>query len=116
MSLPAPMTGYALVNGLQMYYEIHGAGQPLLLLHEAFMTINLLGNLLAELACTRQVIAAELQGHGRTADTSRAFSYEAVGMMSRPCWGTSRCSLNRLCRRIPATGVKAAKRDSCACQ
>ena len=36
------------------------------------MTINLLGNLLAELACTRQVIAAELQGHGRTADTSRA--------------------------------------------
>ena len=74
----APRAGYAPVNGLQMYYEIHGTGQPLVLLHGAFMTIELMGKLVPELAKSRQVIAVELQGHGHTADVDRALSYEQL--------------------------------------
>ena len=69
-------TGYAPVNGLQMYYEIHGTGDPLVLLHGAFATIDLWGPILATLAEDHQVIAVELQGHGHTADIDRPFSYE----------------------------------------
>jgi pimeloyl-ACP methyl ester carboxylesterase len=70
-------TGYAPVNGLKMYYEIHGTGQPLVLLHGAFNTINMaFGQLIPELSKKRQVIAVELQGHGRTADIDRPFSFE----------------------------------------
>jgi pimeloyl-ACP methyl ester carboxylesterase len=69
--------GYAPVNGLQMYYEIHGAGEPLVLLHGAFASIELWGPFLETLAADRQVIAVELQGHGHTADIERPFSYEA---------------------------------------
>ena len=73
----APKTGYAPVNGLKMYYEIHGKGEPLVLLHGAFMTItNNWANWIPPLAKTRQVIAVEMQGHGRTADIDRDFSYE----------------------------------------
>jgi pimeloyl-ACP methyl ester carboxylesterase len=62
----APQTGYAPVNGLQMYYEIHGAGGiPLLLLHGGLFNIDLqFGPLIPGLAATRQVIAADFQGHG----------------------------------------------------
>jgi pimeloyl-ACP methyl ester carboxylesterase len=69
----APQTGYAPVNGLQMYYEIHGAaGIPLLLLHGGLFNIDLqFGELLPGLAATRQVIAADFQGHGRTGDIDR---------------------------------------------
>jgi pimeloyl-ACP methyl ester carboxylesterase len=60
---------YAPVNGLQMYYEIHGEGKPLVLLHGAFSAIGTsFGTLLPLLAAKRQVIAVELQGHGHTAD------------------------------------------------
>lgn len=69
-----PQRGYASVNGLEMYYEIHGAGRPLVLLHGGFMTIETLGPLLPALAQTRQVIAVELEGHGRTADLDRPLS------------------------------------------
>jgi pimeloyl-ACP methyl ester carboxylesterase len=70
--------GYAPVNGLKMYYEIHGTGKPLLLLHGAFNTIDMaFGMLIPELSKTRQVIAVEMQGHGRTADIDRPFSFEA---------------------------------------
>lgn len=76
---PAAQTGYADVNGLQLYYEIHGAGEPLLVLHGAYMSIPLMGELITRLAETRQVIAIELQGHGRTADIpDRPFSYEQL--------------------------------------
>jgi len=68
--------GYAPANGLSMYYEIHGAGEPLLLLHGAFMTVEAWGDILTGLAKTRRVIAVELQGHGRTADIDRPFSFE----------------------------------------
>lgn len=68
-------TGYAPVNGLQMYYETHGTGQPLVLLHGAFSGIGTsFGAILPGLAEGRQVIAFELQGHGRTADIDRPLS------------------------------------------
>lgn len=70
-----PQTGYAPVNGLNMYYEIHGDGQPLVLLHGAFSGIGTsFGTILPGLAQNRQIIAFELQGHGRTADIDRPLS------------------------------------------
>src|SRR5262245_11823501 len=79
MATPPVRTGYAAVNGLKMYYEIHGAGQPLVLLHGAFSAIGTsLAALLPALAETRQVIAFELQGHGRTADIDRPLTLEQM--------------------------------------
>ena len=73
----APTTGYAPVNGLKMYYEVHGSGDPVVLLHGAFMTItNNWTGWIGELSKTRKVIAVEMQGHGRTADIKRDFSYD----------------------------------------
>ena len=69
---------YAEVNGLRMYYEIHGMGQPLVVLHGAYMTIDAMGEVVPELAGSRQVIAVELQGHGRTADIDRPLTYEQM--------------------------------------
>ena len=64
--------GYAPVNGLRMYYEVHGTGRPLVLLHGGLLTVDLaFGAILPDLAADRQVIAPELQGHGRTADIDR---------------------------------------------
>ena len=72
-------TGYAQVNGLKMYYEIHGTGKPVVLLHGAFNTINTaFAQLIPGLSRTRQVIAVELQGHGRTPDIDRPFSFESM--------------------------------------
>ena len=74
-----PTTGYAPVNGLKMYYEIHGSsgGAPLVLLHGSYMTIsNNWTSWIGDLSKTRKVIAVEMQGHGRTADIDRDFSYE----------------------------------------
>jgi pimeloyl-ACP methyl ester carboxylesterase len=83
VSAPAqrPTTGYAPVNGLRMYYEIHGdaSGEPLVLLHGSFMTItNNWTGWIGELSKSRKVIALEMQGHGRTADINRDFSYEGL--------------------------------------
>jgi pimeloyl-ACP methyl ester carboxylesterase len=69
-------SGYARVNGLEMYYEIHGAGEPLVVLHGAFMTVELMGDLVPTLAEGYRVIGVEFQGHGHTADIDRPFSYE----------------------------------------
>ena len=72
-----PTTGYAPVNGLKMYYEVHGSGDPVVLLHGAFMTItNNWTGWIGELSKTRKVIAVEMQGHGRTADIKRDISSE----------------------------------------
>ncbi len=74
-----PTVGYAPVNGLNMYYEIHGSagGEPLVLLHGSFMTItNNWTGWISELSKERRVIAVEMQGHGRTPDINRDFSYE----------------------------------------
>jgi pimeloyl-ACP methyl ester carboxylesterase len=69
---------YAEVNGLNMYYEIHGTGEPLVVLHGAYMTIDSMGEIVPSLAESRQVIAVELQGHGRTADVDRPLTYEQM--------------------------------------
>ncbi len=74
----APKTGYAPVNGLSMYYEIHGSGEPLILLHGGVVGIVMFGPNVAELAKNRKVIALELQGHGRTADIDRPLSCEGM--------------------------------------
>jgi pimeloyl-ACP methyl ester carboxylesterase len=67
---------YAPVNGLQLYYEEHGSGHPLVLLHGGLHTIDLsFGALIPLLAASHRVIAVELQGHGRTADIDRAPTY-----------------------------------------
>jgi pimeloyl-ACP methyl ester carboxylesterase len=71
-------TGYASIGDLSMYYEIHGTGRPLVLLHGAYMTIDMMGEILSGLAATRRVIAVEQQGHGRTADVDRPLTYEQM--------------------------------------
>lgn len=77
MPTTGPTTGYAPVNGLKIYYEVHGSGDPVVLLHGGFGTISRnLPEWISELSKTRKVIALEMQGHGRTADIERDFSYE----------------------------------------
>jgi pimeloyl-ACP methyl ester carboxylesterase len=74
-----PAAGYAPVNGLNMYYEIRGSGEPVVLLHGAFMTItNNWNGWIEELAKTRKVIAIEMQGHGRTADIDRDMTSDVL--------------------------------------
>jgi hypothetical protein len=65
---------YATVNGLKMYYEVHGTGRPLVLLHGAFGWATVYPTL----AKDRQVIAVELQGHGHTADIDRPLTFEQM--------------------------------------
>ena len=68
---------YANVNGLKMYYEIHGKGFPLVLIHGGGSTIETtFGRVLPALAKTHLVIAVELQAHGHTADIDRPLSFE----------------------------------------
>lgn len=68
---------YAEVNGLKMYYEIHGSGSPLVLLHGGGSTIESnYGRVIPLLAKSRKVIAVELQAHGHTADRSQPLSFE----------------------------------------
>jgi pimeloyl-ACP methyl ester carboxylesterase len=72
-------TGYAHVNGLAIYFEIHGTGQPLILLHGGLGLTGMFGDVLPLLADDRQVIAVDLQAHGHTADIDRPLSYELMG-------------------------------------
>jgi len=65
---------YADVNGLKMYYEVHGTGRPLVILHGAFGWATVYPSL----AKNRQVIAVELQGHGHTADIDRPLTFEQM--------------------------------------
>jgi len=69
---------FAEVNGLKMYYEIHGSGQPLVLLHGAFGFVEGWATVLPALTKTHQVIAIELQGHGHTNDLDRPLTYEQM--------------------------------------
>jgi pimeloyl-ACP methyl ester carboxylesterase len=71
-------TGRAPVGELEMYYEIHGSGRPLVLLHGAYMIVESFGPFLEGLAQDRQVIVPEMQGHGRTADIDREITYEQM--------------------------------------
>jgi pimeloyl-ACP methyl ester carboxylesterase len=70
---------YADVNGIAFYYEIHGAGRPLVLLHGGLGAIEMFGPNLPALAKRHQVIAVDLQGHGRTADVDRPLSVDLMG-------------------------------------
>jgi pimeloyl-ACP methyl ester carboxylesterase len=69
---------FAPVNGLHLYYEMHGSGQPLIMLHGGVGASEMFGSNLLALAASRQVIAVHLQGHGRTADIDRPLSYELM--------------------------------------
>src|SRR5829696_10028973 len=73
-----PRGSYAEVNGLNMYYEVHGTGKPLILLHGGVGAIEMFGEVLGMLAEGRQVVAADLQAHGRTADVERPLSLESM--------------------------------------
>jgi pimeloyl-ACP methyl ester carboxylesterase len=63
------------VNGMQMYYEVSGAGDPLIVLHGAYMNIPAMGAIIPKLAKTHKVYALEFQGHGRTTDIDRPITY-----------------------------------------
>ena len=63
------------VNGMRMYYEVSGAGDPLIVLHGAYMNIPMMGEIIPKLAKTHRVYAVELQGHGRTTDIDRPITY-----------------------------------------
>ncbi|MBV9786912.1 MAG: alpha/beta hydrolase [Chloroflexi bacterium] len=69
-------SGYASVNGLELYYEIHGSGEPLVLLHGGLGVGSMFGDVLTSLSQSQQVIAVDLQAHGRTADIDRPLRYE----------------------------------------
>ena len=70
---------YASVNGIQLYHEIYGQGDPLVLIHGGLMTIGEMQAWIQPLAKTRQVIAVEMQGHGRTAETDRPMNLATMG-------------------------------------
>jgi pimeloyl-ACP methyl ester carboxylesterase len=79
-AMSAPQKGYAPVNGIDMYYEIHGAGTPLVLLHGGITVYETLGVTLPELARSFQVIVPHLQGHGLTRDVAdRPLDYGQLG-------------------------------------
>src|SRR6187551_4029024 len=62
---------YADVNGINLYYQVHGSGQPMILLHGGLFSSEMFGPTIPALAAKHQVIAVDLQGHGRTADIDR---------------------------------------------
>ena len=66
------------VNGMRMYYEVSGRGDPLVVLHGAYMNIPEMGAIIPLLAKTHRVYAVELQGHGRTTDIDRPITYPAM--------------------------------------
>lgn len=70
-------TNYVKVNGLELYYEIHGQGEPLVLLHGGLGSTGMFAGLIPAMA-GRQVIAVDLQAHGRTADIERPMRYERM--------------------------------------
>jgi pimeloyl-ACP methyl ester carboxylesterase len=69
-------TGYAPVNGVNLYYEIRGSGRPVVLLHGGVGAIDMFGDVLTMLSEDRQVIGVDLQAHGRTADVDRPLRFE----------------------------------------
>lgn len=70
-------SGYADVNGMNMYYEIHGKGRPIILLHGGGSTIQTtFGRIIDDIAKDRKVIAVELQAHGHTSDRDKDLSFE----------------------------------------
>jgi pimeloyl-ACP methyl ester carboxylesterase len=101
ISANAQTTGQRVkVNGMQMYYEVSGSGEPLVVLHGAYMNIPSMGAIIPKLAKTHRVYALELQGHGRTTDIDRPITYpnladdvaafmDAVGLKKADVFGYS---------------------------
>src|SRR6186713_1125481 len=97
----APAAGSRVaINGMQMYYEVSGRGDPLVVLHGAYMNIPSMGAIIPRLAKTHKVYAVELQGHGRTTDIDRPITYpnladdvaafmDAVGLKKADVFGYS---------------------------
>jgi pimeloyl-ACP methyl ester carboxylesterase len=79
VEMKAVRSGYAEVNGIKLYHEVYGSGEPLVLIHGGLTTIGEMTEWIPPLAKTRQVIAVEMQGHGRTADTDRPMTWETLG-------------------------------------
>jgi pimeloyl-ACP methyl ester carboxylesterase len=109
------------INGMQTYYEISGRGDPLIVLHGAYMNIPSMGAIIPELAKTHQVYALEFQGHGRTTDIDRPITYahladdvaafmDAVGLKRADVFGYSMGSAAalQLAIRHPAKVKKLA--------
>ena len=71
----APTGNYAEVNGMRMYYEVSGEGDPLIVLHGAYMNIETMGEIVPALAKAHKVYVIEFQGHGRTNDIDRPITY-----------------------------------------
>src|SRR2546429_1002597 len=104
----AQATGHRVkINGMRMYYEVSGAGEPLIVLHGAYMNIPTMGAIIPELAKTHRVYALELQGHGRTTDIDRPITYpnladdvaafmDAVGLRKADVFGYSMGAAARL--------------------
>ena len=95
-----PVGDRVAVNGMQMYYEVSGEGDPLIVLHGAYMNIPTMGAIIPKLAETHKVYALELQGHGRTTDIDRPITYpnladdvaafmDAVGLEKADVFGYS---------------------------
>jgi pimeloyl-ACP methyl ester carboxylesterase len=75
-AMPAPTkSGFAPVNGINLWYEIYGEGKPLVLMHGGFTTIEMFAPILPALAAGRQVIAVELQAHGHTGPLGRPMTF-----------------------------------------
>lgn len=95
-----PVGDTVAVNGMEMYYEVSGEGDPLVILHGAYMNIDTMGGIVGRLAETHKVYALEFQGHGRTADIDRPITYpnladdvaafmDAVGLEQADVFGYS---------------------------
>jgi len=75
----AAKSGHVAINGVEYYYEVRGQGEPLLLLHGGLGSIDMFAPVLPKFSEGRQVIAVDLQGHGRTALGERPFRLESMG-------------------------------------
>lgn len=95
-----PVGARVSVNGMEMYYEVSGEGDPLVVLHGSYMNIPTMGAIIPKLAETHKVYALELQGHGRTTDIDRPITYpnladdvaafmDAVGLAKADVFGYS---------------------------
>jgi pimeloyl-ACP methyl ester carboxylesterase len=78
MATVTPASGLAPVNGIELAYQIHGAGKPLVLLHGGFGSAEMFGPTMAALAAGRQVIGVDLQSHGRTPAVDRPMRFETM--------------------------------------
>ncbi len=106
---------YADVNGMKMYYEVSGKGDPLVVLHGADMNIPTMGEIIPKLAGSHKVYALELQGHGRTTDIDRPITYpnladdvaafmDAVGLEKADVFGYSMGAIAGPAARDPPSG------------